>query len=272
MRFAGDDPARLAVDEHDVEQLVAVVHGGAALRDLALERRVGAQEELLAGLPAAVERSLDEDSAERAGRQHPAVLAVERDALGDRLVDDVGRGLGEPPDVRLAGAEVSALDRVDEEALDRVALVRVVLGRVDAALRRDRVGATRRVLEAERVDGVALAGKRRRGARARQPGADDDHAMVGALARPDQAMGVEPVVPLVLDRALRDAGVECRHPITPVQNAIGTAMNPPATPTATIVDMRRKVGLRFGLSQPPVWKKLQTAWRRWNPRASAAVT
>ena len=242
---------------------MAIVDRRATLGDLALKRGIGTQQELLSGLTAAVEGALDEDAAEGSRRQHPAVLAVERDALGYGLVDDVGRGLGEPPDVRLAGAEVAALHRVDEEALDRVALVRVVLGRVDAALRRDRVSAPSRVLEAERVNGVALACQGRRGARACEPGADDDHAMVGALPRADQPVRVEPVVPLVLDRALWDPRVEVHsHPIAPVQNAIGTAMKPTATPIATVLERRRKVGLRFGLSQPPVWKKLQTAWRR----------
>ena len=53
---------------------------------------------------------------------------------------------------------------VDEEPVHRVALVGVVLGGVDAALRGDRVRAARAVLEAEGVDRVALAGQRGRGA------------------------------------------------------------------------------------------------------------
>jgi hypothetical protein len=47
--------------------------------------------------------------------------------------------LAEPVHVGLAGAEVAALDRVVEQPVDRVAVVAVVLGGVDAALRRDRV-------------------------------------------------------------------------------------------------------------------------------------
>jgi len=54
--------------------------------------------------------------------------------LRDALVDDVVADLGESPDVRFAGPEISALDRVVEEAPDAVAVVRVVLGGVDAAL------------------------------------------------------------------------------------------------------------------------------------------
>jgi hypothetical protein len=44
-------------------------------------------------------------------------------------------------DIRLAGAEVAALDGVVEKAADGVAVVLVVLGGVDAALRGDGMGA-----------------------------------------------------------------------------------------------------------------------------------
>ena len=59
------------------------------------------------------------------------------------------RHFGEAVDVGLAGAEVAALDRVVEEALDAVAVVLVVLGGVDAALGGDGVRPARRVLVAE---------------------------------------------------------------------------------------------------------------------------
>ena len=108
--------------------------------DLALERLVGAEQELLAGLAARVERARDLRAAERAVGEQAAVLARERHALGDALVDDVHAELGQPVDVGLAGAEVAALDRVVEEAVDAVAVVLVVLGGVDAALGGDASG------------------------------------------------------------------------------------------------------------------------------------
>jgi len=61
---------------------------------------------------ARVERPLDLHTAERAGVEQPAVLARERNALGDALIDDVDADLREPVDVGLAGAEVAAFDRV----------------------------------------------------------------------------------------------------------------------------------------------------------------
>ena len=119
-------------------------------RDLAHQRLVGAEQQLLAGLAARVERARHLRAAEGAVVEQAAVLARERHALRDALVDDVDRDLREPVDVRLARAEVAALDRVVEEPEDAVAVVAVVLGRVDAALGGDRVRAPRRVVERER--------------------------------------------------------------------------------------------------------------------------
>ena len=45
-----------------------------------------------------------------------------------------------------------------------------------------------------------------------------------------------------------------------MKKASGTAAKPTPTSTAVAVAPRRKVGLRFGLSQPAVWSTLQNAW------------
>jgi hypothetical protein len=151
------------------------------------KRRVGAEEQLLAGLAPGVEGARDLGAAERAVGEEPAVLAGERDALGHALVDDVDRHLGQPVDVRLAGAVVAALDRVVEEPVDAVAVVLVVLRRVDAALRRDRVRAPRAVVEDEAAHLVAELGERRRGGRAREARAHDDHLVLALVRRVDEA-------------------------------------------------------------------------------------
>ena len=59
--------------------------------DLAAEGLVGAEQELLAGLAAAVEGARHLGAAEGAVVEQAAVLARERHALGDALVDDVAR-------------------------------------------------------------------------------------------------------------------------------------------------------------------------------------
>src|SRR5207247_6134991 len=117
------------------------------------------------------------------------------------------------------GAEVAALDGVDEQPADRVALVRVVLGCVYPSLGGDRMGAAGAVLEAERLDPVAEVRQRRRGARAGEPGADHDHLVLVSLARADQPVTVEPGAPALVDRAVGDVRVELHLLATVVRAA-----------------------------------------------------
>ena len=195
-----DHAAGPAVDHDQLEHLVPAVHGHGAGGDLALQGLVRADQQLLAGLAAGVEGPRDLHAAEGPVVQQPAVLPGERHALGDALVDDLHADLGQPVDVGLPGPEVAALDGVVEQPVDRVAVVAVVLGRVDAALGGDRVGAARRVLVAEAGDLVARLTQGGRRRRAGQPGADDDHAQLAPVGRVDQP-GAEPaLVPALLDR------------------------------------------------------------------------
>ena len=147
--------------------------------DLALERLVHAEQQLLAGLAARVERARDLRAAERARVEQAAVFARERHALRDALVDDVDAQLGQSIDVGFARAEVAAFDGVVEQAVDRVAVVAIVLGGVDAALGGDAVRAPRAVLVAEALDVVAGFAERRRRGAAGQSGADDDDRCSG---------------------------------------------------------------------------------------------
>jgi hypothetical protein len=139
---AGHDAAGATVDDDDLHHLVAGVHLDGAGRDLALQLLVGADEQLLTGLATGVERALHLNATERAGVEQSAVLAGEGNALSDALVDDVGRDLGQPVDVGLAGAVVAALDRVVEQTVRGVVVVAVVLRRVDTTLGRDGVRTT----------------------------------------------------------------------------------------------------------------------------------
>ena len=93
-------PRAHAVDDDQVEHLGARVHLHGARVDLPLERLVGAEQQLLAGLAARVERARHLRAAEGAVVEQAAVLARERHALRDALVDDVDAELGEAIDVR----------------------------------------------------------------------------------------------------------------------------------------------------------------------------
>jgi hypothetical protein len=187
---------------------VAGEHLHRAQPDLALERLVGPQQELLAGLAAGVEGAGDLGAAEGAVRQRAAVLPGEGDPLGDALVDDVHRHLGEAVDVGLAGPEVAPLHGVVEEPVDAVAVVLIVLGRVDPPLGGDRVGPTRAVLVAEAGDLVAELGQGGGRGAAGQSAADDDHGVLPLVRRVDQ-LHLELVPgPLLVDRAVRDVRLE----------------------------------------------------------------
>ena len=76
--------------------------------------------------------------------------------------------------VGFTGAKIAALYRVVEQAENAVAIVLIILGRVDAALRRDGVGASRRVLKTEALDLVTKFAQARRGGGARQTGSHNN--------------------------------------------------------------------------------------------------
>ena len=197
VQVPADDAARPPVHDDEVEHLAVGERPDGAAIDLPHHRLVGAEQKLLPGLASRVERARDLRAAERSVVEQAAVLARERHALRDALVDDVDAQLREPVHVRFARAIVSALDRVVEEPLNAVAVVLVVLGRVDAALRGNAVGPSRAVLNAEAEDVVAELAERRRRGGASESRAHDDHRVLAPVRRVDQ-LRFEPVtVPFV---------------------------------------------------------------------------
>ena len=138
-QFAGhevahDDTAATAVNDDDVEHFAAVERAYLTFFNLAVERRVGAEQQLLAGLAFGIERTGNLSAAKRTVGEKAAVFAGERNALLNALVDDVVRHFGQTIDVGFARAEVTALDCVIEQAINRVAVVLIVLGCVYTAL------------------------------------------------------------------------------------------------------------------------------------------
>src|SRR6185312_15804693 len=117
--------------------------------DLARERLVSAEQKLLAGLAARVKGAGHLRAAEGTVVEQAAVFAGKRNTLRDALVDDVHADLREAVDIRFAGAEIAAFDGVVEKAVNGIAVVGIILGGIDAALRGDAVRAARAVLEAE---------------------------------------------------------------------------------------------------------------------------
>ncbi len=197
-------PARPAVDHDQVEHLGTRIHLDCAESDLPFERLVGAEQQLLAGLAARVEGARHLRAAEAAVVQVARVFARERHALRHALVDDVDADLRQAVDVRFARPEIAALHGVVEEAVDAVAVVMIILGGIDAALRRDAVRAPRRILEAEAVDVVAEFGQARGGGAARQSRAHHDDRVLALVGRIHQLKVEAMTVPSRLDRAGRE--------------------------------------------------------------------
>ena len=203
-QIPGNDARCPVVDRHHVHHLHLGPQLHAAEADLAGELLVGAEEELLTGLAAGVERTRHLRPAERAVVEQAAVLPGERNALGDHLVDDVDRHLGEAVHVRLTGAEVAALHGVVEQPVNAVAVTLVVLGCVDAALCRDRVRPARRVVECERLHLVAEFRERGRSRCSGEARPDDQHLELALVVRVDELQVFLVPEPLVLDGTLRD--------------------------------------------------------------------
>ena len=174
--------------------------------DLPHHRLIRAEQELLPGLTARVEGARHLGAAERSVVEQPAVFARERHPLRDALVDDVDAELREPEDVGLARAVVASLDGVVEEPLNAVAVVLVVLGGVDATLRRDAVCAPRAVVDAEALDVVAELAERRRRRRPGQAGADDEDGVFPPVGGVHQLRFELVPVPLLGQRPARNLG------------------------------------------------------------------
>ena len=213
---AGDDAARPPVDQDEVEHLAAREDLDLAAVDLPHQRAVGAEQQLLSGLAAGVEGARHLGAAEGAVGEQPAVLASEGHSLRDALVDDVDAHLGEAVHVGLARSVVAPLDGVVKEAVDRVAVVLVVLRRVDAALRGDAVGAARAVEDREGEHVVAELAERGRCGRSCQARAHHDHGVLPPVGGAHQTHGELVPVPLALEGTSRNLAVE-DHRLPPMK-------------------------------------------------------
>ena len=210
-QIAGDDALGFAVHQHQVHHFMAGEHFNVSLGHFLFQSLVGTQQELLARLSACVEGSLELGAAEGAVVQQAAVFTAEGNALGHTLVNDVGGDFRQTVDIGFTGAEVAAFNGVVKQAVNGVAVVLVVLGRVDAALGRNGVGAAGAVLVAEAFDVVAKFGKRGGSGGASQAGTYHKHRVLALVVRIDQ-FGLKFVLgPFVLNRAGGNFGI--RHPV-----------------------------------------------------------
>ena len=164
-------------------------------RHLPHQRLVGAVQQLLAGLAAGVEGATHQGAAKAAVGQGAAVLPGEGNPLGHALVDDRAADLRQPVTAGLAGAEIAALHRVAEEAVDAVAVAGVVLGGVDAPLGRHRMGPPWAVVIDNQLHPVALLGQGGGGRGAGQAAAHHQHPQLALIGRADQGQALTAALP-----------------------------------------------------------------------------
>ena len=146
---ACDDAARPAIDHHQVHHLPAGVHLYRPLTDLLAEGTVGAEQQLLARLPACIKGAGYQCPAERAVVEKAAVIACKRNAARHTLVDDVVADLGQTVNIGFTGTVVASLYGIIEQPVDAVAIVGIVLGGIDPSLRGNAVSTARTVLDTE---------------------------------------------------------------------------------------------------------------------------
>jgi hypothetical protein len=124
------------------------------------------------------------------------------------LIDDEVTDFGQPVDVCFTGAKVSAFDCVVEEAEDAVAIVLIIFGGVDSALRGDAVSAARAVLVTKAFNVVAKLSQRGRGRAAREPAPHHNDLKLPAVIRGNQAGVILVARPFVREPAGWDFGVQ----------------------------------------------------------------
>jgi hypothetical protein len=162
--------------------------------------------------------------------EQPAILARERHALLGALIDDEIADFGQPVNVRFARTEIATFDRVVKQSENAVAIVLVILGGIDPALRRNGMGATRRILITKSFHAITKFTQSGRGRSAGQPRTDHNDLKFAAIIRANETRIILVVPPFLLERTGRNFAVEfsdhncCAGWMRPSKTATGMAV------------------------------------------------
>jgi hypothetical protein len=138
-QISNHDAFGVPVYQHQIEHFGPRIHLHRACRDLVFKRLISSKQQLLAGLAAGIKGSRHLNPAKRTIRQQTAVLTRERNALRHALVDNIEADFGQAMNIRFSRPKITPFDRIVEQAENAIAVVLIVLGGVDTALRRDTV-------------------------------------------------------------------------------------------------------------------------------------
>ena len=174
-QIANHDSASLAVDDDQVLHIATRENLDRTLRHLTHQSLISAEKKLLSGLSTSIERAGNLGSAKRTVSQKSTVVTSKRNALRHALVDNQIGVFGKAVHVRFTSTEVAAFYRIIEQTVNGVAIVRVILRRIDTALSGNRVGTARRILIAESQNIVAEFSERSGSACAGKTGSHHNH-------------------------------------------------------------------------------------------------
>src|SRR5690606_20281565 len=183
---ARNDTPCVTVDGYQVQHFMPVIGFYGTFVDLAVQRRVCAKQQLLPGLATRIERAGNLCTTERTVVEQPTILTRKWNTLRHALVDNVYRYFRQAVYVGFARAVVTALYRIVEQPVNAVAVILVILCRVDSALGGYGVGPARTVLITKRFHIVAELSKRRRGRRTGQAGAHHNDGIFSLIGRVNQ--------------------------------------------------------------------------------------
>jgi hypothetical protein len=127
------------------------------------------------------------------------------------LIDNVVSDFREPINIGFAGTKIAALNRVVEQAVNAIAIVLIILCRINAALRGNRVGAPRRILKTKTFHPVSEFTEGRRGRSAGEAAADDYDLKLSPVVGADQSRMVLMVSPFLIQRPWRNFRIQCSN-------------------------------------------------------------
>ena len=106
--------------------------------------------------------------------------------MGDALIDNVLAHFSQTMNVGFAGPEIASLNGVVEQTVNAVAVVLIILRRVDPTLSGDAVRSTGTVLITEAAHVVAEFSKSGRSGSTGQAGADDNDLVLALVSGVDE--------------------------------------------------------------------------------------
>ncbi len=194
----------LVLNHNDIQHLMAVKHLHFAFTDLAAQRRVCTEKQLLTSLTFGIESTANLCATERAVIKQSAIFACERNALRYALVNDIITYFSQTVYIGFACAVVTTFDGVVVQTIDRVAIVLVVLSGIDTTLCSDRVCTTRAVLDAEIKDIESKFCERCGSRSAGETGTHYDNVQAALISGVNQFLMVLVVGPLEFQGSFRN--------------------------------------------------------------------